>query len=323
MKMRTRYLSLVMTAVALPSLVLAGQDKGPDNYGAKPLRPSEHSVVVIPDEGGVTCNKLAANGLVKQMKEKIRCRSGEGEEDGVYDLMGWEESGMVIESEVSGDGEQANYTYNCATGELSFSDATVGINAVITAGKQRRGGRGEESFYYEGEGGGGNTNINRYFYSSPRIADSMITNQNPRTGKKKRINEFSLCFGLPSSTDDQPLPRCDIEGGNAWVGPIDCGEVADGTVVTLWQPQVTPDGEEGVNIDDRVYQCVCGDVTTAACDPTGDGGALPPCYTKENGQPKATTTVEFDADPVTCTTSGGTRRCKCVDNPFLPGNDCG
>ncbi|MGB5650424.1 MAG: hypothetical protein WBM59_10095, partial [Sedimenticolaceae bacterium] len=66
-----------------------------------------------------------------------------------------------------------------------------------------------------------------------------------------------------------------------------------------------------------------GKSSSVACDPTGDGGDLPPCYTKDRGQTKGTILVEFDVDPISCTTSGGTRRCKCVDNPFLPGNDCG
>ncbi len=224
MKMRTRYLSLVVTAVALPSLVLAGQDKGPDNYGAKPLRPSEHSVVLIPDEGGVGCNKFSSNDYVKELRGRISCANQDIDvyrsEDGP--------SGPIVGGFVSGDGGSAEYTYNCSTGELSFDNATVGINAAITGGKKRNGwGKYEYSYDDEGEGGGGSSNINRFVYGSPRIADSMITNQDPDSGGNLPIKKFSLCFGLPSSTDDQPLPRCDIEGGNAWVGPIDCGEVAD------------------------------------------------------------------------------------------------
>ncbi|MGB5669402.1 MAG: hypothetical protein WBM71_02505, partial [Sedimenticolaceae bacterium] len=203
MKMRTRYLSLVVTAVALPSLVLAGQDKGPDNDGAMPLRPSEHSVVVIPDEGGVGCNKFSSNDFVMEMRGRISCANQDIDvyrsEDGP--------SGSIVDGSVRGGGESADYTYNCSTGELSFDNATVGINAAITGGKKRNGGGEYESSYYdEGEGGGGSSNINRFVYGSARRADSMITNQDPDSGGNLPIKKFSLCFGLPSSTDDQPLP---------------------------------------------------------------------------------------------------------------------
>jgi hypothetical protein len=251
------------------------------------LQNSEHSVTVIPAEGNGRCSDYGANDFIKEMGASISCPS-------LYAEVG----GMI-----SGpDGKSATWAYDCGSGELSFFNADVGINYTVT--KTSR-------------------NITWYPYGSATfVGDSRITNQDPATGNILQMSSFALCYGLPgtdSASVSEPLPDCnavDEDATNGWLGGIDCGELADGTVVTLWQP---------LGGDDRLFQCVCNDgglASTVACDPTGDSGDLPACYTKDVGQPKATTIVEFDADPITCTTSGGTRSCKCVDNPFLPGNDC-
>lgn len=251
------------------------------------LQNSEHSVTVIPAEGNGRCSDYGANSFIMEMGTSISCPTADAMAGGTV---------------VGPDGKSASWTYDCGTDQLSFFDSDVGINYTVT--KTSR-------------------NITWYPYGSATfVGDSKLTNQDPVTGTILRMSSFALCYGLPdtdSTSVSEPLPDCNtVDQGvpNGWLGGINCGELADGTVVTLWQP---------IEGDDRLFQCVCNDggqAATVSCDPSGDSGDLPACYTKDVGQPKATTIVEFDADPITCTTSGGTRTCKCVDNPFLPGNDC-
>ncbi|MDH3413807.1 MAG: hypothetical protein OEM98_15155 [Gammaproteobacteria bacterium] len=272
MKQNTRYSLIVVALFGVAVL-------SPQALAQAVLKNSEHSLTVIPAEGNGRCSDYGANNFVKEMGTNISCPSAGG-------------------TVVGPDGKMATWSYDCGTGELSFSAADVGINYTVT--KTSR-------------------NITWYPYGPATIVgDSRLTNQDPATGDILQMSSFALCYGLPDTdnvSESEPFPDCStVENG--WLGGIDCGALADGTVVTLWRPT---DG------NDEFFQCVCNDglqASTVSCDPTGVSGDLPACYTKDVGQPKATTIVEFDADPVTCTTSGGTRTCKCVDNPFLPGNDC-
>lgn len=248
------------------------------------LQNSENSVVPYPAEGNGRCVDYTANALIKEMGANISCPSPTAVISGVV---------------VGSDGNTAEWTYDCSLDQLRFDNAIEGINYTIT--KRSR-------------------NITWFSYGSSKfVSDSMLRNQDPLTGTVLRMSSFALCYGLPAAAaTGEPFPDCNAvgQGTNGWLGGIDCGALADGTVVTLWQP---------IDGDDQLFQCVCNDggqASTVSCDPTGDSGDLPACYSKDVGQPKATTIVEFDADPITCTTSGGTRTCKCVDNPFLPGNDC-
>lgn len=284
----TRYTKFTLFTVPLLGLAIFSPQASAVLVG------SEHSVTVIPAEGNGRCNDYSANDFVKEMSGSISCPSPTSLVTGT--VMGPD---SILDADL--DPEEAQWSYDCSSKELSFAYSTIGINYTVT--KVSR-------------------NITWYPYGSTTwIGDSKITNQNPNTGEALNMASFALCYDLPitdKAVEAQPLPDCNSGDGavNAWLGAIDCTVVGDGTVVTLWQPLL--DG-------DQFHQCVCNDsqtVFTTDCDPTGENGDLPACYRKEVGQPKATTVVEFDADPITCTTSGGDRTCKCVDNPFTAVNEC-
>ena len=276
------------------------------------LQGSEHSVTVIPAEGNGRCNDYGANDFVKEMGGSISCPSSTSV---VWGRVSGPDSVNAELDPLDTSPESAMWQYDCESDQLRFYDSTVGINYTVT--KVSR-------------------NVTWFPYGSVTWeGDSRIMNQDPSTGEVLPMASFALCYDLPDSdnkVEPQPLPNCNSDEGepndnviNAWLGAIDCTEVADGTVVTLWQP-LDPDDPATGGASDRFFQCVCNDsntVFTTDCDPEGESGDLPACYSKENGQPKATTIVEFDADPITCTTSGGDRTCKCVDNPFTPlVNEC-
>ena len=262
----------------------------PVAFGVSPvfaaqLKNSEHSVTVIPAEGNGVCSDYGANDFIMELGAKISCPAGDDPDE-------WIRVGNP-------DGAHAYWRYDCYTNELEFKDSNVDINYTVT-----KAGR----------------NITWYPYGSGTWnADSRITNQDANsTGDYAAVLEmasFALCYGLPASdnaVEPAAFPNCSSEENNAWLNAINCGEVADGTVVTLWQPP-NPDFPN----DDRLFQCVCNDneqAVTVDCDPSGDSGDLIPCYDKvrDEGQDEATTVVEFDADPVVCTTVGGTRTCKWV-----------
>jgi hypothetical protein len=260
------------------------------------LKNSLNSVTVIPAEGNGVCKDYASNDFILEMGANISCPDTNP---------GTMESGTVY----GPDGALADWDYDCASNELKFdvkeptpddeSDDRVAINFSITKASR---------------------NITWYPYGAePRFADNLITNQDPITGEVIPTASFALCYGLPTTNavTTEPLPDCDSSGEagqeiNGWLGAINCAAsgITDGTVVTLWQPL-----ESG----DRVFQCICnegGKASSRPCSPEADTPDA--CYSKDFGQPKATTIIEFDSDPIACTTSGGDRTCKCVDNPFTP-----
>lgn len=245
------------------------------------LKNSEFSVTVIPAEGNGVCKDYGSNDFIKEMQLNLSCPNNGG----------WRQV-------MGPDGATAEIKYDCTTHEVSFRNSSEGINYSVT--KTSR-------------------NITWYPYGTmTRDADSRITNQDPYTGDVNPMARVALCYGLPVTDitpEPETIPICDSAEDDGWLSVV-CGTSEnDGTVVTLWQP---------LENDDRISQCVCnngGSVETIVeCDPSNSVAdeVLGPCYDKSVGQPKATTVVEFDADPIICTTSGGDRTCKCVDNPFTP-----
>ena len=257
------------------------------------LENSEHSVAVIPAEGNGVCSDYSSNDFIKEMGAKISCPNSSDILEGTVD--GPLSSSSTDPSKTE---ESAHWTYNCATKELTFSNSTIGINYIVTKASR---------------------NITWYTYGSGTwLADSKLYNQDAYDEDLNyQMASFALCYDLPSSDGSvvsTPYPDCNSDDINGWLGAIDCGLIGDGTVVTLWQPP-NPDNPN----DDRLFQCVCnesGSVVSEDCDPAGESGDLRPCYTKENGQFKATTLVEFDADPTVCTTVDNVRTCKWVPPLF-------
>jgi len=280
-------------------------------YAVADFQSSENSAMTIPAEGNGKCADYAANSYVKEMSGSISCPTSFSIVRGTV----YGPDATHSEDPLNTSGESAEWTYNCATKELAFSNSSIGINYTVTKASR---------------------NITWYPYGKQTFkADSKITNQDPGTvvgdppiAAVLPMASFALCYdlnGYQQFVKPTSFPECsEIEDNNgfanSWLGAINCGEVADGTVVTLWQPLEN-------NMGDRLYQCVCnenqGVKTTVSCDPNSTSGDLQACYTKDMGQPKATTVLEFDADPIVGKTSGADRTCKCVDNPFTPlVNEC-
>jgi len=288
----------------VPLLAAASLFASAPAFAVADLQSSENSVMTIPAEGNGKCADYAANSYVKEMSGSISCPTPTSI---VFGKVSGPDSNH---SEEPGDfdSESAKWTYNCATKELAFYESTIGINYTVTKASR---------------------NITWYPYGKETFtADSKITNQDSGTGALLPMASFALCYdlnGYQQVVKPTSFPECsEIEDdnglANSWLGAINCGEVADGTVVTLWQPLEN-------NMGDRLYQCVCnenlGVKATVSCDPNSTSGDIQACYTKDMGQPKATTVLEFDADPIVCKTSGADRTCKCVDNPFTPlVNEC-
>jgi hypothetical protein len=129
------------------------------------------------------------------------------------------------------------------------------------------------------------------------------------------------CTTQAKSQSRGSFPNCNEKVFDDLGGGVVCRGLADGTVITAWDPAKPP--QEG-----GYQQCVCNNGDTAftlACDPgSGENPNIIACFGKNKGPlPEGPVTVEFFRNPISCTTIGGTRTCKCIDNPFTPTvNEC-
>jgi len=149
------------------------------------------------------------------------------------------------------------------------------------------------------------------------------------------LQEAYFCTDLnaeivTTEPDLQPCKTIDPDGSNPidLIDAVDCGALADGTVVEVWTPLF--DGTTGAVTGQEMQQCICNDGGTAGgvypCNldgmDDGDPNTSEFCFTKPNGDVEVSLTVEFFPDAKRCKTSGGTRSCDCIDNPFTTCNEC-
>jgi hypothetical protein len=126
----------------------------------------------------------------------------------------------------------------------------------------------------------------------------------------------AIIMASATQAQSQPegFPNCDdaatIKVFEAHGVTVKCTPAADGTTISVWN----------VNNGQRP-NCMCNAgrrASSRSCDP-GPGGERP-CFGRILTEAPAID--ERYADPVHCSTSGGTRDCKCIDNPFTTVNEC-
>jgi hypothetical protein len=128
------------------------------------------------------------------------------------------------------------------------------------------------------------------------------------------------CTTQAKSQSRGSFPDCNEKVFGDSGGGVVCRGLADGTVIMAWNPLLPPDRG-------GFQQCVCNTgekAVTVACNPASGGDPdFLACFGKDKGGlPEAPVLVELYRDPIYCSTSGGTRTCTCLDNPFTPENEC-
>lgn len=142
------------------------------------------------------------------------------------------------------------------------------------------------------------------------------------------VQESFFCTDLNAEivTTEPDVQPCSIVGIDE--GGDTCATAVVGAVVEVWTPTYD---ENGAVTGTELQQCVCDDggnatVNIYPCNLSGtddgDPGTLENCFDPVKGDVEAPTIIEYFPDAKRCKTSGGTRSCDCIDNPFTTCNEC-
>jgi hypothetical protein len=259
---------------------------------ASAVQLSKNAIQVFPAEGNGVCKDYAANAVILEM----------GPANPSNTL-----SGTITGPENPEDpdltGESADYSYDTLTKTLDITNSTTPFDYVLLKNSRQ---------------------INVFLYPSGGVIEDFdLVLMDNGTGQPMDIERVVLCYGLEDLIEEPAasFPDCNSTVFDPLGVEAICDAVADGTVITLWDPTLAPD-------HGGFQQCVCNTGSTAVtvqCEPnsSGDPDNLA-CFGKDKGGlPEAPVTVELYRDPIYCYTIGGTRTCMCIDDPFTPlVNEC-
>jgi hypothetical protein len=250
---------------------------------ASALQLSQNAIQVFPAEGNGVCRDYALNSVILQA-------DANPESTPIGTATGPEnpqDPDMV--------GESFDYSYDPTTKVLNITSATTPFD------------------------------FNAYLYPTGGVTqDFNLVLMDSDNGANLPISSLSVCYGLADLGDDPPpdvLPDCSLEDSPFPNVGVACELVADGTVISYWDPHSD-------EMNPAFLACVCnsgGEGESVQCSPDSNGDPdVQECFGKSRpiGLPEAPIVLELFGDPIYCSTSGGTRTCQCIDNPFTVVNEC-
>lgn len=208
-------------------------------------------------------------------------------------------------------------------------------STIETDGSMTWSSSGPAQVFAAGQNGAPGGNACVFFHPDGEGTDQFLLGFNTAADGEDvvyaNVQEAFFCTDLgeeivTTDTDVQLCSTTDIDPQDTT-----CNISTLGTIVDVWTPTydennkvngtiqkgcVCDKDENGNTVQVNIYPCNLSGVND------GDPSTLENCFDPAKGDVQAPITLEYFPDAKRCKTSGGTRTCDCVDNPFTACNEC-